>query len=514
MPWPFRRKRLALGALACALVLSPLPVGAASPVSGPLGTQTLSTGDTGPAVRALQLDLSALGDYSGSIDGIYGTATAAAVSAFQAQHHLAASGVASPATEILAVALNEPVLKEGESGPSVAALQRRLKAWGDYVFAVNGTFGATTRTALIWFQEGEGLPATGVADPATWIDILGTPGGQGSTPSPTSGSTPSQGSTATTPPPATANETVLGYWVQRGSSPSDYAANARDITEIGPLWYSVRTDGSVKQWWPSVVPSVVAEVHRNGGKVIALINNMGGSGTVLASASTRLAAVNNLVAIAQANHLDGFNIDFEGITGYSAQGLVAFMSELHSRLAPLGLETTIAVGPRASTNIPAGSLSAAYDYGALAPYVDQMVIMTYDMHGIGTAAGPVSSAPWAAGIVRYALNQGVPAHKILLGIADYGYNWSSQGTTSISDSAALRLAASVGAQVTLDPTSGEDHFTYVSQGVRHQVWFEDARSLPSKIAIVSADHLGGVALWVLGGEDTGYFPTLQKDLGL
>lgn len=509
----FRYKRLAPVAMACALFLSPLPAVAASPLSGPLGSQTLSTGDTGPAVRALQLDLQALGDFSGTADGVYGTATAAAVSAFQTQHNLPANGVASPATQILAVALNEPVLKEGEQGPSVAALQRHLKAWGDYVFAVNGIFGASTRTALIWFQQGEGLPATGVADLATWVDILGAPWTQAATTPPASGSTSAQG-TQTPPPPASTSETVLGYWVQPSSSPSDYAANAKDITEIGPLWYSVRTDGSVKQWWPSVVPSVVAEVHRNGGKVIALVNNMGASGAVLASAATRLAAVNNLVAIAQANHLDGFNIDFEGITGYSAQGLVAFMSELHSRLSALGLETTMAVGPRASTNIPTGSLSAAYDYGALAPYVDQMTIMTYDMHGVGTAPGPVSSAPWAAGIVRYALAQGVPAHKILLGIADYGYNWSSLGTTTITASAALRLAASMGATVTLDPTSGEDHFTYVSQGVRHQVWFEDARSLVSKLAIVATDHLGGVALWVLGGEDPGYFPTLQKDLGL
>lgn len=520
---PAVRWLIAIGA--CLPLLGSVPANAASPTSGSLGTQTLSTGSSGPEVRALQVDLQALGDFHGTVNGFYGSTTAKAVSTFQSQHGMTANGVASPATQILAVSLNEPVLRPGEQGVSVKVLQRRLKAWGDYIWTVDGIFGPNTRRALLWFQQGWNLPATGVVDLATWTHLFLTPPGtnapsSGGSSTPSAPSTPSGGASSPPSPSggktptASSGETVLGYWVQPSSSPSDYPKHSQDISEIGPLWYSLRTDGTVKQWWPTKVQAVVNEVHKNGGKVLALVNNMGGSGAMLQSAATRTLAVNNLVAIAKANNLDGFNIDFEGITGYNAQGLVAFMQQLHARLHALGLETTIDVGPRASTNISKGSLSAAYDYAALAPYVDQMAIMTYDEHGTGTGAGPVSSAAWASRIVNYALSQGVPAHKILLGIADYGYNWSTNGTTTISASAALALSQSVGAQVTLDPTSGEDHFTYYSGGIRHQVWFEDARSLPSKLAIVKNDNLGGVALWVLGGEDSGYFPALQKGLGL
>ena len=516
-------------AIAAAALLVGLAARAgAGSVSGSLGTRMIRmirTGDKGSSVSALQRDLRSLGVYPGAIDGVYGPATTSAVTSFQKLHGLSATGAASVQTQILVVAVNEPTLRPGATGVSVGALQRRLEAWGDDIGPINDAFNPATRQALLWFQAGEGLPATGVVNLATWIDLLGMPPSSASPPSTggpsgntggASGTNRSGGSSSGASHsngPTSNGETLLGYWTQSSSSPADYVKNRRDITEIGPLWYSVRANGTVKQWWPTKVEAVVAEVHQNGGKVLALVNNMGGSGAMLENQTARKAAVDNLVSIVKANHLDGLNIDFEGITGHSAQGLVAFMQELHSRLHALGLMTTVDVGPRASTNIPQGSLSAAYDYAGLAPYVDQMAIMTYDEHGVGTGPGPVSALPWARTIVTYALNQGVPAGKILLGIADYGYNWSSRGTTSISAQAALLLASSLGVTPTLDPSSGEDHFSYVtSSGVRHTVWFEDSRSLPSKIAIIRADHLGGAALWVLGGEDPNYFPTLAKDL--
>lgn len=532
MSEPSIRRWFAL--IGVSLLFSAVPSATASslPKSGSLGTQVLHANDVGPTVSALQKDLKALGTYRGRVDGIYGPETTRAVSTFQARHLLSATGIASKKTQILVVALNEPVLRPGEHGVSVGLLQRRLKAWGDYTGLVDRAFSPSTRQALIWFQTGEGLKATDVVNTPTWIALLGAPPmpktpAPGGSPSPSGGSGAPSGSSGSPSSPgssgasgssgstAPSGETILGYWVQPSSSPQDYTAHSRDITEIGPLWYSVRTDGSVKAWWPTKVAGVVAEVHRNGGKVLALVNNMGGSGAMLASPATRTAAVQNLVAIAHTNHLDGFNIDFEGITGYDAKGLVVFMKELYGRLHPLGLMTTIDVGPRASSNLPLQSLSAAYDYAKLAPWVDQMAIMTYDEHGVSTGPGPVSGTSWAAGIVSYALGQGVPAKKILLGLADYGYNWSASGASSIGASAALSLAASVGATVTLDPASGEEHFTYVtSAGIRHQVWFEDARSLPSKLAIVRSDHLGGAALWVLGEEDPRYLPALAQGLGL
>jgi len=62
---------------------------------------TLTTGDTGPAVRRLQELLSVNGYWLGAADGEYGTLTSQAVMAFQKVHALGRDGVYGPATRSL-----------------------------------------------------------------------------------------------------------------------------------------------------------------------------------------------------------------------------------------------------------------------------------------------------------------------------------------------------------------------------------------------------------------------------
>ncbi len=65
----------------------------------PPAVNTLSKkGSTGDEVIKIQQRLSAWGYYSGKIDGIYGSATVAAVKKFQKKHSLTADGVAGAAT--------------------------------------------------------------------------------------------------------------------------------------------------------------------------------------------------------------------------------------------------------------------------------------------------------------------------------------------------------------------------------------------------------------------------------
>ncbi len=62
-------------------------------------TQTLSSlGSRGQEVRQIQRKLQALGFYSGSVDGIYGTATQKAVRNFQKSRGISADGIAGPKT--------------------------------------------------------------------------------------------------------------------------------------------------------------------------------------------------------------------------------------------------------------------------------------------------------------------------------------------------------------------------------------------------------------------------------
>ncbi len=67
--------------------------------SGQGATSALSrVGSRGSEVRAIQQELKARGLYKGSVDGIYGSQTKAAVIQFQKQQKIAADGIAGPVT--------------------------------------------------------------------------------------------------------------------------------------------------------------------------------------------------------------------------------------------------------------------------------------------------------------------------------------------------------------------------------------------------------------------------------
>lgn len=93
------------------------------------------------------------------------------VGAFASLHntndiHANANG-ANTATE-QEYAVEAAVLKQGSSGQEVKEVQRRLKLWGYYNGAVDGSFGAGTRNAVIAFQKKNGLKADGVVGKSTY----------------------------------------------------------------------------------------------------------------------------------------------------------------------------------------------------------------------------------------------------------------------------------------------------------------------------------------------------------
>ena len=136
---------------------------------------SLRKGATGSAVKNLQTKLKKLGFYNASIDGDYGDTTVAAVKAFQKKYNLTADGVAG--SETLKKLDNayknadsdkdDDSLRKGATGTAVKTLQTNLKKLGFYTAYVDGSFGATTESAVKAFQKKYGLTADGVAGSAT-----------------------------------------------------------------------------------------------------------------------------------------------------------------------------------------------------------------------------------------------------------------------------------------------------------------------------------------------------------
>jgi murein DD-endopeptidase MepM/ murein hydrolase activator NlpD len=126
----------------------------------------------GSGAAALQVALHARGLYDGTIDGLAGPGTRAAVRRFQARRGLAVDGVAGPHTRRALGRRGRPSLGRrpigrGDRGWDVAALQFLLETHGFPLGPVDGVLGPRGISALVRFQVWSRLAADGVAGPVT-----------------------------------------------------------------------------------------------------------------------------------------------------------------------------------------------------------------------------------------------------------------------------------------------------------------------------------------------------------
>ena len=176
---------------------TPDPTTAPDPTSTPVTTatpapqyaipaRTLRSGDTGTDVVTVQARLKELGYYNGALDGVYGTGTTAAVTAFQLANGLNADGAAGPLTYAVLFGSNagsaataapttaaptavptatpntNTTLQKGSIGEAVAQLQKALLTLG-YTVNTNGSYTNETVAAVKLFQQNNGLNADGIA---------------------------------------------------------------------------------------------------------------------------------------------------------------------------------------------------------------------------------------------------------------------------------------------------------------------------------------------------------------
>ena len=154
---------------------------------GIVPTRTLREGSSGDDVKSVQSRLKALGYYTGTVDGNYGTGTMAAVASFQLRNNLSADGVAgtrtykklysSDALSAISTPTSTPttgvtrptrLLYSGCTGDDVKSVQQRLKDLGYLTDKVDGKYGANTVAAMRAFQLRNGLTGSGNGDTATY----------------------------------------------------------------------------------------------------------------------------------------------------------------------------------------------------------------------------------------------------------------------------------------------------------------------------------------------------------
>ena len=222
---------------------------------------------------------------------------------------------------------------------------------------------------------------------------------------------------------------------------------------------------------------------------------------ILTDEAAQSAFLQNVGALLQSGRWYGVNLDFEYVYPFDRGSYNQFLRRFADFLHARGALLVTALAPKQSDG-QAGLLYAAHDYAAHGAAADYVVLMTYEW---GYTYGPpmaVAPLDQVKKVLDYAVTV-MPAEKILLGVPNYGYDWTlpfRQGTAAkaLTNTAAVTLAGAVGAEIRFDERARAPWFRYTdSEGRRHEVWFEDARSLRAKYRLVADYGLGGVSFWNL-----------------
>src|SRR5438477_83177 len=327
------------------------------------------------------------------------------------------------------------------------------------------------------------------------------------------------------------------------------------LSTVAYFGINFNPDGSVSTndagwsgWNSQDLATIITNAHAAGDRVVLVIKPNGAvssTAAVLNAIVTNPAAtqtvITNTINLVASKNLDGVNVDFEGTSnGYPnvQSGFTNFVTQLSRQMHQRWPSSRVTVDTYSGSASWDGGL---FKIGDLAPVVDGMFVMAYDM-------APGNMAPGQAGpnspLNGFTYNDTLsvsqyltkaPASKVMLGVAYYGYKYSTNST-------ALYSTIKSGSGATADMYSDIlDDFACAQQLTRswdataqspwaswwspatgdpcaanHNSWrelyYDNATSLGYKYDLVNNNNLMGTGMWALGYD--GNSVDLWRELAL
>ncbi|WP_284140689.1 MULTISPECIES: glycoside hydrolase family 18 protein [unclassified Virgibacillus] len=283
--------------------------------------------------------------------------------------------------------------------------------------------------------------------------------------------------------------------------------NAPYLTYLAPFSYRVNRDGTLNAPPLDNFKQIAAS---NKAALMMVITNLEGAAfsTELGHIILTVQAVQNtmldsIINVAKEVGFTDVHFDFEFLPKEDREAYNTFLRKAKERLAQANLLLSTALAPKTSAT-QKGILYEAHDYAAHGEIVDFVVLMTYEW---GYSGGPplaVSPINEVRKVVNYALTE-MPANKIMLGQNLYGYDWTlpfqpgGNPARAVSPQRAIAIARENNVAIQYNTTAQAPFFTYTDkEGKKHEVWFEDARSIQAKFNLIKELKLRGISYWKLG----------------
>lgn len=209
--------------------------------------------------------------------------------------------------------------------------------------------------------------------------------------------------------------------------------------------------------------------------------------------------IDQMLSVMEEKGFVGIDLDFEYILPQDRVAYADFVANVRAQAAPKGYTVSVALAPKTSAN-QKGLLYEGKDYKLLGAAADSVLLMTYEWgytYGPPMAVAPINKV---REVVEYAITE-IPTEKIDLGIPNYGYDWTlpfvqgSSKARTIGNVEAVKIAIENDAVIQFDETAMSPFFHYEKDGVQHEVWFEDVRSMREKFHLIAEYGLRGMGYW-------------------
>lgn len=287
---------------------------------------------------------------------------------------------------------------------------------------------------------------------------------------------------------------------------SEYALNCAlpFLTFLSPFSYSITPTGELIA--PDADPLIYRALRNSVMPLMVVTNIFDGTFStevltqILADPDARERLISSIMYELDSKNYYGLNLDMEYIAPADRESYNAFLAEISSRVHDKGYILVTALAPKYSAD-QQGILYESHDYPVQGQYADYVVIMTYEWGYTYSAPMSVQPIEEVRKVLTYATSV-IPSEKILMGMPNYGYDWTlpyTRGTParSIGFITATDLAVANKSPILYDEKTQTPYFYYTENGVRHVVWFDDPRSFDAKIALVDEFDLAGVSMWTI-----------------
>jgi cellulose synthase/poly-beta-1,6-N-acetylglucosamine synthase-like glycosyltransferase/peptidoglycan/xylan/chitin deacetylase (PgdA/CDA1 family) len=282
----------------------------------------------------------------------------------------------------------------------------------------------------------------------------------------------------------------------------DYERGSEKVKATPAEAIAVLKQDKLHRWMRSLNPPVELPM-------MGLLNNYDGTvwrvdemKEMLANPAARQHLVSDVVEYAVEAKQSGIVVDFEEVPLKSQPNFRQFIAELAPGLHSVGLKLMIALPARDDD----------YDYAFFGRETDAIILMNYDQHWLTSPPGPIAAQDWFMENLRQ-IRDVVPAQKIVVGIANYAYDWTEsekkgeQHAEEFSVQEALLHAHESETDIDFDAASLNPHYSYDDeQNHTHQVWLLDAVTAYNELRACERLGVQGTALWRLGTADTSIWP--------